>query len=95
MTARQFPEHPTLEQLKRQAKDLLQSARAGEPPLSRDSGRCRRSRAGPTATSHASRRSSTSGGAVRRAPNREDATGPTARRARAGQPLFGPAVAPE
>ena len=31
MTSQQLPERPNLEQLKKQAKSLLQSARAGEP----------------------------------------------------------------
>ena len=31
MTARQLPERPNLEQLKRQAKELLRSARANDP----------------------------------------------------------------
>src|SRR5262245_48757979 len=31
MTATQLPDHPNLDQLKRQAKDLLHSARANDP----------------------------------------------------------------
>jgi len=32
MTARQLPEHPNLDHLKRQAKDLLRDARAHDGP---------------------------------------------------------------
>ena len=60
MTARQLPERPNLEQLKRQAKDLLAAAREHDPPqLSSDSGPCRRSRPSLTPSSRGGRSRST------------------------------------
>ena len=48
MTARQLPERPNLDQLKRQAKDLLRAARAHDAAALARFRTCRRSRTTPT-----------------------------------------------